>query len=322
MKKAVYIISMSMISCLTTISFAQTSKQKNMTLENNKQVFIKFNREFFGNGDTAIAKVLLTETFVNHTPPPNAPDDASPMIKFTSEFHKGFSNIHFEVHEVVAEGNKVALRKTMTATNTGPFFGNAPSGKTVTLNSIEIAIIKDGKITDYWAKNDYMQALLGNWAAIEPEKKTKNDKYPSNKNNTESNAAIEKNKQTVIKFNTELFELANTDNLKEFLANGFANHTAPANGLLDDRANGVIQFASSFHKGFSNIKVQIDEVIAEGDKVVLFKTVTATHTGEFMDKTPTGKAITLHVIEMDILKDGKITDQWSRNDLMLIVQGL
>ena len=186
-----------------------------------------------------------------------------------------------------------------------------------------MAVIKDGKITDYWAKNDYPQALFGNWDAIKVEA---NDKAispgPNNKHKAENNFTTENNKQAVIKFNTEFYELANTNITKQLLADGFSNHTARANGLADTKANGLIQFTTSFHKGFSSIKVQIDEVIAENDKVALFKTITATHTGEYMDKKPTGKTITLHVMEIDILKDGKITDQWSRNDLMLIVQGL
>jgi predicted ester cyclase len=84
----------------------------------------------------------------------------------------------------------------------------------------------------------------------------------------------------------------------------------------------MIRFITDFHKGFSNISVRIDEVLAEADKVSLRKTITATHTGEFMGKTTTGKKVEMNVIEIDILKDGKITDHWSRNDFMQVVQGL
>lgn len=63
-------------------------------------------------------------------------------------------------------------------------------------------------------------------------------------------------------------------------------------------------------------------MLGEGDMVSLRKTITAVHTGEFMGKTNTGKKVAMNVIKIDILKDGEITDHWSKNDFMQVVQGL
>lgn len=87
----------------------------------------------------------MSETFVNHTAPPNAPTDASVMIQFTTGFHKGFSNISVRVNDVIGEGDKISLRKTITATHTGEFMEKTPTGKNVELNVIKIDILKDGK---------------------------------------------------------------------------------------------------------------------------------------------------------------------------------
>jgi len=130
-----------------------------MTVEKNKQVVIKFNKEFFESGNTEITKELLADNFVNHTAPPNAPTDASVMIQFIIGFHKGFSNVTVQIHEVLGEGDKVSLRKTITAIHTGEFMGKAATDKKVVLNVIEIDILKDGKITDHWSRNDFMQVV-------------------------------------------------------------------------------------------------------------------------------------------------------------------
>jgi len=130
-----------------------------MTIEKNKQVVIQFNKEFFESGNTEITKELLADNFVNHTAPPNAPTDASVMIQFITGFHKGFSNVSVQIHEVLGEGDKVSLRKTITATHTGEFMGKMPTGKKVEMNVIEIDILKDGKITDHWSGNDFMQVV-------------------------------------------------------------------------------------------------------------------------------------------------------------------
>jgi hypothetical protein len=41
-----------------------------------------------------------------------------------------------------------------------------------------------------------------------------------------------------------------------------------------------------------------------------------------MGKAPTGKTVTIHAIEIDVLKNGKITDHWNGNDLMQVLQGV
>ena len=132
-----------------------------MTTERNKQVVIKFNNEFFAKGNTEITKELLANSFVNHTAPPGAPTDATVMIQFITSFYKGFSAISIEIFEVLGEDNKVALRKTITGTHTGEFMGKQATGKKVVFNVIEIDILKDGKITDHWSRNDFTQVVAG-----------------------------------------------------------------------------------------------------------------------------------------------------------------
>ncbi len=132
-----------------------------MIVEQNKQVVIRFNNEFFAKGNTEITKELLVDTFVNHTAPPNAPTDASVMIQFITGFHKAFSDISVQIHEVLGEEDKVSLRKTITGIHTGEFMGKMPTGKKVEMNVIEIDILKNGKITDHWSRNDFMQVVQG-----------------------------------------------------------------------------------------------------------------------------------------------------------------
>ncbi len=111
---------------------------------------------------------------------------------------------------------------------------------------------------------------------------------------------VEHNKQTVIRFNNEFFEKANTEITKELLASSFVNHTAPPNRPTD--ASVMISFITAFHKGFSDVSVKIYEILGEDDKICLRKTILVTHTGEFMGEKASGKKIELNVIEIDILK--------------------
>ena len=92
-------------------NWVNNKNQKDMTIDQNKQVVIKFNKEFFEYANTGITKELLAPTFVNHTAPPNAPTDASVMIQFVTGFHKGFSNVSIQIEEVIGEGEKSIAAK-------------------------------------------------------------------------------------------------------------------------------------------------------------------------------------------------------------------
>ena len=84
----------------------------------------------------------------------------------------------------------------------------------------------------------------------------------------------------------------------------------------------MVKFVTGLYKGFSDISVQILEIFGEGNKVCVRKTITATHTGEFMGKQATGKKIVINIIDIEVLKDGKITDRWNSTDFSQVFQAL
>ena len=62
-------------------------------------------------------------------------------------------------------------------------------------------------------------------------------------------------------------------------------------------------------------------MIAEGDKVLVRLTTRATHQGELLGIPPTGKAVTITVMGLFHVADGKIGEQWvARDDLGMMQQ--
>jgi predicted SnoaL-like aldol condensation-catalyzing enzyme len=132
--------------------------------------------------------------------------------------------------------------------------------------------------------------------------------------------STEKNKEVVLRFNKEFLEKNNTEVLKEIVADDFINHTAAAN--IPNDVNGLIQFVAMLHKVFSEIHIEIFEQVAESDLVATRKEIYAKHTGEIMGRASTGKSVTLNVIDMIRLRDGKYIEHWGRNDFMQVIQSL
>ena len=165
MKKIIASIALLILASGYQKAQAQTSNDNkpkmgdSMIIEQNKQVVIRFNNEFFEKGNIEIAKELLTPTFVNHPAPPSPPTDASYMVKFVMGLHHGFSDISVHIDEIIADGDKVSLRKTITATHTGEFMGKQATGKKIVITVFDIDTLKDGKITDLWSSSNFLEVF-------------------------------------------------------------------------------------------------------------------------------------------------------------------
>jgi predicted ester cyclase len=129
------------------------------------------------------------------------------------------------------------------------------------------------------------------------------------------------NKELVKRYNKEVIENGNMNVLHELAIPGFINYSAPA-GMDNGLAGMAYFFTNILHAAFSNISVAVHDMVAEGNKVVTRKTITGTHTGTLMELLPTGRAITLSVIDIITVEEGKLTSHWGENNFMAVVQSL
>ena len=130
---------------------------------------------------------------------------------------------------------------------------------------------------------------------------------------------VEKNKAIVTRFNREAIEEGRLDAFDELIDPSFINHTAPA-GMPKGR-DGMVRFILDvLRPAFPDLRVEIYDQIAEGDKVVTRKAFHATHSGTFMGVPATGKTIRFSVIDIVRLRDGKYIEHWGIRDTHSVLQ--
>jgi steroid delta-isomerase-like uncharacterized protein len=71
-----------------------------------------------------------------------------------------FTDMHLEIHEVIARDDKVILRFTNSGTNVGPFMGSPPTGHRAEWLGIGIYTVRDGRITEAWFAEDILGMML------------------------------------------------------------------------------------------------------------------------------------------------------------------
>ena len=71
-----------------------------------------------------------------------------------------------------------------------------------------------------------------------------------------------------------------------------------------------------YFTAFPDMRIAIEDMIAEGDRVVIRFTYRGTHKGDLMGIPPTGKQVTVTGIDIMRIANGKILEEWINNDLM------
>lgn len=77
----------------------------------------------------------------------------------TVAFRSAFPDIHKEIEDLFAEGDRVALRYRFTGTHEGEFEDIEPTGKEVSTTGIFIYRIEDGRIAESWLNYDGLNLL-------------------------------------------------------------------------------------------------------------------------------------------------------------------
>ncbi|MEP7255894.1 MAG: ester cyclase [Ferruginibacter sp.] len=127
----------------------------------------------------------------------------------------------------------------------------------------------------------------------------------------------EQNKAIVTRVNKEFIEGGKKETVYELFSPDFINQTAPPGSPQGPEA--IIYFFDHMLKpAFPDLKVVIHELVAEGDKVTTRKSFHATHKGEFFGVPASNKKVTMEVIDIIRLRDGKYVEHWG----ILDMQGL
>jgi steroid delta-isomerase-like uncharacterized protein len=127
----------------------QTPTQTTRT-DANKAVVRRFIEEVQNNRDWQAYDELNATDFVNLSAPPGVPADREGGKLYLQAFAAAYPDLHIEVDEMVAEGDLVVTKKTMTGTNAGEFAGMPATGRRVSLQYVDFLRLRDGQIVEHW----------------------------------------------------------------------------------------------------------------------------------------------------------------------------
>ncbi len=137
--------------------------------------------------------------------------------------------------------------------------------------------------------------------------------------------SIEDNKAALRRYNEEVWNQGQVAVLDELCAPEFIIHVPPT---PDGFIVGLKQWVTMAHSAFSDFHITIEDMIAEGEQVVVRWTMNGTHTGDFMNPLtmmsipPTGKHVTMRGMYIARFAGGKFVECWHYQDNLGLLQQL
>jgi steroid delta-isomerase-like uncharacterized protein len=130
-----------------------------MSTEDNKALMHRFFEEVFNKKNLAAIDEFIASNQVDHTLPSSLPSTREGTKRAIGMYLTAFPDLHLTVEDMVAEGDKVVTKFTSHGTQKRAFVGIPPTGKQVTVSTIVIVRITDGKIVEQWGLDDQLGML-------------------------------------------------------------------------------------------------------------------------------------------------------------------
>jgi predicted ester cyclase len=131
--------------------------------DQNKATVRRYLDEVWNRGDIEASDAYLAPGYRRHLGPGTDPLDIEGQRVRLQSFRTAFPDVSLVIEEMLAEGDLVAFRFTMSGTHEGDFQGIAPTGTRISVPGLDLVRLKDGLLTEHWGGADLnaLKAQLG-----------------------------------------------------------------------------------------------------------------------------------------------------------------
>ncbi|MBS1679431.1 MAG: ester cyclase [Actinobacteria bacterium] len=132
------------------------------TLEERNKATVRRLQGALAGGEESVGAAideLVSPDVKIRSPLPLDSTGASALKEVFGRLHAAFPDLHVEIEDLIAEGDKVVSRNTVTGTHRGAFMGLPPTGRSVSYNEIFVARFAAGRLVETWGVVD-MASLM------------------------------------------------------------------------------------------------------------------------------------------------------------------
>ena len=118
----------------------------------------------------------------------------------------------------------------------------------------------------------------------------------------------------------ELLSAGDVDGFGRLLSDDFVEHEEVPG--LSPSKEGVLELFRGYLVAFPDLRMEVLDLLASGDKTVARVKATGTQDGEFMGMPPSGRAVEVQLIDIMRFEDGLVVEHWGVMDMLAMLQQL
>ncbi|HET7715178.1 MAG TPA: ester cyclase [Bauldia sp.] len=276
----------------------------------------------FNKGDRDALDALLAEDYVQNMGAIMSQDRALHLERLMA-VRAGFPDGVYTIDWTITDGDKVVIRNTFRGTHRGEFAGVPASGNKVAVGAFHVHRVKCGKIAETWNAGDAL-GLFRQMGALDLNVTTDPDAEPMSPAAPSTSecvaTGIEENKAASRRWYDEVLNQGRMEALDEIVWAEEVHHSA----LFPDTVgiDAIRGSLSALRATFPDIKFSVDDILADGNMVLVRWTGRGTHTGTpFLGVATSGKPVEWQGMNAFRFECGKIIEGWSEaNGLALLRQ--
>jgi serine phosphatase RsbU (regulator of sigma subunit)/predicted ester cyclase len=125
-----------------------------MSARENAALVRRYFEEVWAKGNAAAVDEFMAPNYVEHTVPPGSRPGRDTLKQYVAMYHNAFPDVRGVLHDILAQGDRVAYRWSASGTHLGEWAGIAPTGLHMTTRGITIHRIAGGRCVEGWGSVD------------------------------------------------------------------------------------------------------------------------------------------------------------------------
>jgi steroid delta-isomerase-like uncharacterized protein len=140
------------------------TNEQNNTENTTTERIVRAFYEPFRTGDTTAYSEILADDWIDLPLAPGQQQGPDGMAGQIALFRHAMPDYNVEHQDIIVQGDKVAVRNTVSGTHQGAFMGHEPTGKHIEMRTMDVHQVRDGRIVATWHLEDFA-GLMGQLAS-------------------------------------------------------------------------------------------------------------------------------------------------------------
>ena len=243
--------------------------------------------------------------------------DFEEVLEFRALLGQAIPDLTIRTEEVVAQPNAVATRWKGTGTHSGPLLGIEPTEEAITLSGMRIDHLRDGRLAESWLLLEQWSLLRQLGIAETPSPVSTTRRVTATPVVTQLSAPAE-NEELARMLVTEVWNNGNRERLDSVLGDNEIMYLDSRNDLVGPEA--YWEFVANYREAFPDLTLTIEDVVSEGDKIVLRTRLQGTHEGSVFGVSATGNHVDVTRMVIHHIHDGRIVETGMVEDTVGLLQ--